>query len=103
LQRGDERRSRVVTADRPILSGRHQDTLRHIFAHPLSHNLEWRAVLALLREVATVKEMHDGHIDITGGGEQFVITRPHQKDLDAEDVVIVRRFLESLGYTSDGG
>src|SRR5215472_5246666 len=36
------------------LNNRHRDTLRQIFAHPVSHNVEWRAVLSLLEAVGTV-------------------------------------------------
>jgi hypothetical protein len=41
------------------LTGRHQDTLRQIFTHPLSHNVEWQAVLSLLQEVSAVEERHE--------------------------------------------
>ncbi len=91
-----------MTPEEPTISGRHKDTLRQVFAHPLSHNVEWRAVIALLKEVATVEEHHDGHIEVKASGEAFVFTRPHQKDLDPDDLVTVRHLLTSLGYEPEG-
>jgi len=87
----------------PELSGRHRDTLRHVFAHPVSHNLDWRAVVALLGEVATVDERHDGKIEVTSGERTILLTPPHHKDLDADDVVEVRHFLEAVGYRPEAG
>jgi len=54
------------------LNNRHRDTLRQIFAHPVSHNVEWRAVLSLLEAVG--------------------------KDIDAQMVADLRRMLSSAGY-----
>lgn len=88
----------AMTDEPPKLSGRHADTLQHLFAHPLSHNVEWREVLALLRDVAVLDERDDGNVEVTAAGERFVLQRPHEKDLDADDLVKVRRLLESLGY-----
>jgi hypothetical protein len=87
-----------VIGEPPKLSGRHQDTLRHVLAHPLSHNVEWRALLALLREVGSVEEHGDGNIAVEAGGQRLVFTQHHEKDVDADDLVEVRRFLEALGY-----
>lgn len=86
----------------PELTGRHRDTLRHVFAHPMSHNLEWQAVLGLLREVASVTDRPDGNVEIRANGHELVM-RSHGKDLDADDVVAVRHLLESLGYGVEQG
>lgn len=83
------------------LTGRHRDTVRHVFAHPLSHNVEWHAVLALLHEVADVTEGDDGTVEVHAGGQQVVLKRPHDKDLEPDDLLVVRHFLESLGYGPD--
>jgi hypothetical protein len=85
-----------MTSPPEKLTGRHGDTLQHIMAH--GHNLEWRAVLSLLRQVATVTERSDT-VEVSGGGHTIFFARPHQKDLERDDIVVVRRFLESLGYT----
>jgi hypothetical protein len=84
------------------LTGRHQDTLRQIFIHPLSHNVEWHAVVSLLHEVGAVDERDDGKIAVTAGGQTVVLPRPRNKDLDADELVEVRHFLETLGYQAAG-
>lgn len=82
----------------PKLTGRHRDTLEHVFAHPLSHNVEWHDVVALLREAASVTERDDGNVEVRAGDQELMLTRPHGKDLEPDAVVAVRHLLESLGY-----
>lgn len=88
----------MVSSGPPVPSGRHQDTLRQIFTHPLSHNVEWHAVVALLREVAQVKEGDGDRLEVTTGDQTVVLRKSHNKDLDADELVAVRHLLESLGY-----
>ncbi len=38
----------------PHLDNHHRNTLRQIFQHPASHNIEWHAVTSLLEAVGTV-------------------------------------------------
>ncbi len=38
------------------LSNHHRNTLRQIFQHPAGHNIEWRAVLALLEVTGSAEE-----------------------------------------------
>jgi hypothetical protein len=87
------------------LSGRHRDTVRKILQHPVSHNIEWPAVLSLLEDIGTVTERHDGKFSVTLGGEAEVFERPRDKDIDAQQVVDLRRMLIAAGYRegSDGG
>jgi len=35
------------------LSNHHRNTLRQIFQHPVSHNIEWQAVVSLLEAVGS--------------------------------------------------
>jgi len=79
------------------VSGRHRDTLRQIFAHPMSHNVDWRAVVALLNEVAPVRE-HEDKVEVEVGDRRMVLKRPRTKDAAADELVEVRHLLESLGY-----
>ena len=65
-------------AESPHLDNRHRDTLRQIFAHPLSHNIEWRAARSLLEAVGTVTARHDGKVAIEIGSVQEVIEPPRQ-------------------------
>jgi hypothetical protein len=80
------------------LDGRHRDTLRQIFQHPTSHNIEWRAVLSLLEAVGTVSVHHDGKVTVTLGPAQEFLDPPTGKDIDEQMVVDLRRMLRDAGY-----
>jgi hypothetical protein len=86
-------------AESPHLDNRHRDTLRQIFAHPLSHNIEWRAARSLLEAVGTVTARHDGKVAIQIGSVQEVIEPPAGKDIDARTVEELRRMLRLAGYS----
>jgi hypothetical protein len=83
------------------LSGRHRDTVAEILRHPVSHNIEWRAVLQLLEQVGTVVERHDGKFSVTVGDETEIFDRPAHKEIDAQQVVDLRRMLINAGYGAE--
>jgi hypothetical protein len=80
------------------LDGRHRDTLRQIFEHPTSHNIEWHAVLSLLEAVGTVTVHHDGKVAVKLGPELEFLVPPTGKDIDEQMVVDLRRMLTGAGY-----
>ena len=80
------------------LDGRHRDTLRQIFEHPTSHNIEWRAVVSLLEAVGTVDVRHDGKIAVTVGPAQAFLEPPAGKDIDDQLVIDLRHMLSQAGY-----
>jgi hypothetical protein len=80
------------------LDNRHRDTLREIFRHPTSHNIEWHAVLSLLEAVGTVTVRHDGKVAVKLGPEQEFLDPPAGKDIDEQMVVDLRRMLGNAGY-----
>jgi hypothetical protein len=80
------------------LSGRHRDTLRQIFAHPVSHNIEWHSVVSLLEAIGTVTRHHDHKVEVTVGDGQAFIDPPSGKDIDEQTVVDLRRMLAEAGY-----
>jgi hypothetical protein len=80
------------------LDGRHRDTLRQIFEHPSSHNIEWRAVTSLLEAVGTVTVRHDGKVAVKVGPELAFLEPPAGKDVDDQMIVDLRRMLTSAGY-----
>ena len=49
------------------LDNRHRNTLRQIFEHPVSHNIEWHAVTSLLDAIGTVTVNHDGKVAVKVG------------------------------------
>lgn len=80
------------------LSNHHRTTLREIFQHPTSHNIEWRAVLSLLEAAGTVTEHHDGKLTVTLGPVTEYLEPPAGKDIDPQMVVDLRRMLTAAGY-----
>jgi hypothetical protein len=83
------------------LSSNHRDTLSQIMRHPVSHNIEWRAVLSLLEAVGSVDHTHDGKFVVSVGSETRVFERPRNKDIDTTEVVDLRRMLTGAGYGLD--
>ena len=88
----------------PHLSNHHRNTLRQIFQHPVSHNIEWQAVVSLLEAVGSVVEHRDGKVAITLGsdtetlGSDTEFFDPPRKDIDTQTVVDLRAMLSSAGY-----
>jgi len=80
------------------LSNHHRNTLRQLFQHPVSHNIEWHAVVSLLEAVGSVVEHHDGKVAVTVGSETEFFDPPAHKDIDTQAVVDLRRMLSSAGY-----
>ena len=88
----------MTTPGSEHLDSRHRDTLRQIFEHPTSHNIEWRAVISLLEAVGTVTARHDGKFAVEIGPELEFLVPPAGKDVDAQMVVDLRRMLTNAGY-----
>ena len=82
----------------PHLDNHHRNTLRQIFQHPVSHNIEWRAVMSLLEAVGTVNVHHDGKVGVRIGSEQEFLEPPAGKDIDEQMVVDLRRMLSGAGF-----
>ena len=80
------------------LNNHHRGTLRQLFEHPVSHNIEWRAVVSLLDAVGSVEEHHDGKVAVTIGSQAAFLDPPAQKDIDTQTVVDLRRMLSAAGY-----
>ena len=70
-------------------------TYHAIFQHPISHNLEWRSVRALLNQLGEVAEESNGHLKATRNGQTLILHKPHTKDIaEDRDVMALRHFLE---------
>ena len=85
------------------LNSHHRDTLAQIFAHPAGHNIEWHDVLSLLEAVASVKEAPHGRYLVTLGDETETFEPPKHKDIDAQQVVDLRRMLKNAGFGPERG
>ncbi len=80
------------------LNNHQRDTLAHIFRHPSSGNIEWHSVLSLLNAVGTVQETHKNHVLVTIGGDTETFEPPRHKDIDGDQLAILRRLLRRAGY-----
>ena len=77
------------------LNGPHLRTYNTIFQHPISHNLEWRSVRAILKQLGQVAEEPNGHLKATRNGQTLILHKPHTKDVAGDqDVMALRHFLE---------
>ena len=79
------------------LDNRHRNTLRQIFQHPVSHNIEWHAVTSLFDAIGTVT-VHGGKVTIAVGPERQIFYHPVGKDIDAQMVIDLRRMLTAADY-----
>jgi hypothetical protein len=80
------------------LENHHRSTLRQLFQHPVSHNIEWRSVLTLLEAVGTVTERRDGKVLVVVGSESTFFDPPAGKDIDTQTVLDLRRMLTAAGF-----
>jgi hypothetical protein len=85
----------------PGLSNHHRDTVRKIYEHPSSGNVEWRQVVSLLEAVGTVVDEPNGKLRVTVGPESQVISRPRGKDVDQQLLADVRRMLHGAGVRAE--
>ena len=73
---------------------KHEQILRQIFAHPISHNLEWRELIAALRTIGSIEEISNGKYHFTRAGRTLTFEEPGAKDVGEEEILRLRRFLE---------
>jgi hypothetical protein len=85
------------------LSNHHRSTLRQLFQHPVSHNIEWHAVVSLLEAVGSTREHHGGKLAVTIGSDTEYFDPPAHKDIDTQTVVDLRRMLAKAGYGAASG
>ena len=78
----------MTTPEPESLDGRHRDTLRRIFEHPTSHNIEWHEVTSLLDAVGDVTVRHDGKVAVKVGPELEFLDAPAGKDIRAARAMV---------------
>ena len=87
-----------------VLTGSHLRTWQTIFQHPVSHNLGWRDVHALLRELCQVEEQPNGNLRATRHGQTLVLHPPRAKDVaETDELMALRQFLEQAEASLTGG
>jgi hypothetical protein len=83
----------------PSLSTANRRTLEAVFRHPVSQNLGWRDLLALVAEVGHIHQTGNGDFTVEIAGQRHVMRKPPTKDLADTEVRTVRHFLERAGLT----
>ena len=77
------------------LTGSHLRTYQTIFQHPVSHNLAWLDVHALMRQVGLMEEAPNGSHKVTRNGHRLVLRAQKTKDVGStEELMVLRHFLE---------
>jgi hypothetical protein len=79
------------------MNHRHRKTLHSIFAHPINNNLDYTAVVHVLEQLGAEIENKSGNrIGVTLNGHTVAFTHVSH-DLPKEEVVQIRKFLETCG------
>lgn len=83
------------------MNSKHKKTLKAIFTNPISGNIEWAEIEALLVAVgAELSEGRGSRIRFDYGGEQAYFHRPHPgKEALRYRVADARAFLQRIGVT----
>ncbi|HEX4245094.1 MAG TPA: hypothetical protein VHY77_05965 [Acidimicrobiales bacterium] len=79
------------------LDGHHRATVKKIFQHPVSHNIQWHDVLSLLESVAEVAQGHGRTFKVKLGPEAEMLEAPKGPDIDEQMVIDLRRMLRGAG------
>ena len=79
------------------MNHRHRKVLHALFAHPISANIALKGVESVFRELgAEVSHSHTGKLSVRLKGHSVNFSTAH-KALPKEEVIQVRKFLESCG------
>ena len=83
------------------LDGHHRVTVKKIFQHPVSHNIQWHDVISLLESVAEVTEGHGRKFKVKLGPETETLEAPKGSDIDEQMVIDLRRMLRGAGIEAE--
>jgi hypothetical protein len=80
---------------------KHLNTLRAIYTHPISGNIQWRDIEARFVELgAEVSEREGNRLAVVLFGAVRVFYRPHPSpNTDKGEMASIRRWLEQHGVT----
>lgn len=80
---------------------KHAQTLRRVFARPVSGSIPWRDIETLFTELgARVEEREGSRIKVVLFNEVRIFHRPHPSpDTDKGAVASIRKWLEDNGVT----
>ncbi len=73
---------------------KHEHTIGQLFAHPVARNIEWSELIPALATIGLVKVEKNGNYQFTRNGHTLVFDISHHKEVDVEEVIKLRHFLE---------
>jgi hypothetical protein len=94
----DEYREGQLATPHRILN-RDRRTLETIFRHPVPRNLARSDAVHLIERLGTARQEPNGRLLLAIGEQRHVFHQSHEKELTAEDVAQLRKFLEAAGVT----
>lgn len=78
----------------PATMSRHaRQTYRSIFQHPVTHDLEWKRVIALFEEIGDLELEPNGKFKFHRNGRTLTFEATDKK-LDVDEITWIRHFLE---------
>jgi hypothetical protein len=87
--------------DQSHLNSEQRRTLDKLNAHPVSHNIKWKPVLALFEALGEVVPESGDRFRVTIGTRTAVFRPPvHHRDLSADLVMEIRRFLKETSQSA---
>jgi hypothetical protein len=79
------------------VSKRDARTLEAIFRHPVARNLAWSDALHLIEGLGAVRQEPNGRLVFAINEHRDVFHQPHDKELTADEIARLRKFLEGAG------
>ena len=76
-------------------------TLEAIFRHPVPRNLAWSDAMHLIEGLGAVRHEPNGRLLFAISEHREVFHQPHAKELTAEEIAHLRKFLEGAGVRPD--
>jgi hypothetical protein len=87
-----------TAADQPAAMSRADHrSLEALFRHPIAHNLAWSDVVGLFSRLGSVEEKPNHEFILQVGAKNYVMRRPHSKELTASEVMDLRHFATRAG------
>ncbi|AIE85837.1 hypothetical protein [Fimbriimonas ginsengisoli] len=82
------------------LSSADRATFESIFRHPVAHNLEWRSLIAVFNHIGELEEEANGKMKFSRNGQSLIL-HSRGKDVEVEELMHIRRFLESTNTAEE--
>jgi hypothetical protein len=80
---------------------KHQKVLAKIFAHPLSHSIEWRELVAALKSIGTLEGEPNGKYHFAYNRHILSLEEPSSKDVNKGEILRLRHFLKQSALGSN--